>query len=126
MIKNDPFLQQRMVQSRAGSQLYLDGYVSPVRQRKSSGKVTVIENTTFQCAREVIEAYGKVAVLNFANPQEPGCGAFRNDPALMAKAFADVLIREQYAVYFKHVIFAIKKTGIFCPNLSAFEEAFRG
>lgn len=36
-----------------------------------------------------------------------GCGAFFNPPELMAEAFRSVLIDEQYALYFKKVIFAI-------------------
>ena len=55
-----------------------------------------------------------------------GCGAFHNAPNLMAKAFADLLIGEQYAKYFESVVFAIKRTGTFCQNLCAFQEAFYG
>ena len=55
-----------------------------------------------------------------------GCGAFHNDPKLMAKAFSDLLLQEQYAKYFEKVIFAIKRTGSFCQNLCSFKEAFHG
>ena len=55
-----------------------------------------------------------------------GCGAFHHQPPIMAKAFANMLIRDQYAQYFRKVKFAIKRTGDFCPNFCAFEEAFYG
>ena len=55
-----------------------------------------------------------------------GCGAFHNDPNLMAKAFADLLLQEHYNRYFDKVIFAIKRTGSFCQNLCSFQEAFHG
>ena len=55
-----------------------------------------------------------------------GCGAFRNNPDLMAKSFADLLIHKQYATYFEKVVFAIKRTGAFCQNLCSFEQAFYG
>lgn len=250
IINNSSALQEQMLQSQSRSRLYLDGYVSPIRRVKGTGNVSVVENTTFQCARDLLPTSSKIAVLNFANPHEPGggvhrgamaqeeclcrcsdlynvlaqpyfqkhyyayhyhncdyffsdrliyspdvtvfksddripqvleepffvdvitcaapyldghivktdkellsmyksriknilevamsqevdclilgafgCGAFHNDPKLMAKAFSDLLIHEQYAKYFENVIFAIKRTGRFCQNLCSFEEAFYG
>ena len=248
MIRQDPFLQERVVASQCASQLYLEQYTSPIQRIKGDGRVEVVENTTFQCARELHSRFPKIAVLNFANPYEPGggvlrgamaqeeclcrcsdlynvlaqpyflkhyyqhhyrngdhyfsdrliytpniivlksddsipqildkpfcadvitcaapylkgynnkpddkllaiyrsrirnilevamsqevdclvlgafgCGAFHNDPQLMAEAFADLLIRENYAPFFQKVIFAIKRTGAHCRNLSAFQTAF--
>lgn len=251
IIENDPVFQEQMLKSQCDSQLYLEGYVSPVRSVKGSGNVEVVESTTFQCARNLLQHSSKIAVLNFANPHEPGggvrrgamaqeeclcrcsdlynvlaqpyflkhyyqyhycssdyffsdrliyspnvtvfksddripqmledpffvdvitcaapclldgyiiktdeelldiyksriknilevamskevdylilgafgCGAFRNKPSLMAKAFAELLLEHQYASFFKKVYFAIKRTGRFCPNLWSFEEAFSG
>lgn len=249
MILNSPALFDQMVKSQVGSQLYLEGYTSPLRIAKGTNTIDVLENTTFQCARERFRQFSRIAVLNFANPHEPGggvkrgamaqeeclcrcsdlynalaqpyflkhyyqyqlqncdyffsdrliyspnitvfksdddipqmldtpfhvdvitcaapyintsvydsdnllhiyksriknilevsmskevdclilgafgCGAFHNDPNLMAKAFADLLVREQYGRYFDKVIFAIKRTGTFCQNLCSFQEAFYG
>ena len=250
IIKSSSSLQQQMLKSQVDSQLYLDGYRSVVRNTKGTGKVEVVENTTFQCARVLSSKSSKIAVLNFANPHEPGggvrrgamaqeeclcrcsdlynvlaqpyflkhyyeyhyrncdylfsdrliyspnitvlksddiipqllerpffvdvitcaapylngniiktdeellaiyksrirnilevamskdvdclilgafgCGAFRNNPDLMAKSFADLLIHKQYATYFEKVVFAIKRTGAFCQNLCSFEQAFYG
>lgn len=249
MILNTPALFDQMVKSQVGSQLYLEGYTSPLRIAKGTNTIDVLENTTFQCASERFRQFSRIAVLNFANPHEPGggvkrgamaqeeclcrcsdlynalaqpyflkhyyqyqlqncdyffsdrliyspnitvfksdddipqmldtpfhvdvitcaapyintsvydsdnllhiyksriknilevsmskevdclilgafgCGAFHNDPNLMAKAFADLLVREQYGRYFDKVIFAIKRTGTFCQNLCSFQEAFYG
>lgn len=247
-IFNTPMLLDQMIKSQINSQLFLEGYTSPLRIAKEPNIIEVVENTTFQCARERFQKFSRIAVLNFANPHEPGggvkrgamaqeeclcrcstlynalaqpyfqkhyyqyhlqkcdsffsdrliyspnitvfksddsipqmldtpfqvdvitcaapyisspvsdpdkllniyksriknilevamvkqvdclilgafgCGAFHNDPSLMAKAFADLLIGEQYNKYFDKVIFAIKRTGPFCQNLRSFQEAFQ-
>lgn len=248
-IKSNPDLHKQMTESRKNSELFCKGYISPVRKKKGTGEIEIVESTTFQCARELHPQFSKIAVLNFANPFEPGggvrrgamaqeeclcrcsdlynalaqpyfiknyylyhlvrvtynfsdrliyspnvtviksddkipqlldipffvdvitcaapclmikkkandklmaiyksrirnilevaiakdvdclvlgafgCGAFRNSPYSMAKAFSDVLIGEEYAKYFEKVVFAIKRTGDFCENLCAFETAFYG
>lgn len=250
IIKTNPVIYAQTVKAQSDSQLFLEGYTSAMRKDKGPGKVAVVENTTFQCAKELRSQFSKIAVLNFANPHEPGggvkrgamaqeeclcrcsnlynvlaqpyflkhyyqhhyqncdyffsdrliyspnitvfksddsvpnmldtpfpvdvitcaapylkgcgvnsnealigiyksrirnilevaiskevdclilgafgCGAFRNDPYLMARAFSDLLICENYAKFFHEVVFAIKRTGDFCQNLCAFEEAFYG
>lgn len=247
-IIQNPFLQEQLVASQSESQLYLENYTSPTRRIRGDGRVDVIESTTFQCARELHPRFSKIAVLNFANPHEPGggvkrgamaqeeclcrcsdlynvltqpyflkhyyqyqhqncdyffsdrliyspnitvfksddiipqmldhpfrvdvitcaapymygfinksdseiitiyksrirnilevamskevdclilgafgCGAFNNDPNLMSQAFADLLVHENYSKFFNKVVFAIKRTGYVCPNLSSFEKAF--
>ena len=250
VIHNDQFLQNRTMMRQCDAQLYFEDYVSPIRKVKGTGKCEVIENTTFRCAKDLYQPSLKIAVLNFANPREPGggvwrgamaqeeclcrcsnlynilnqpyflehyyqyhqyncdclfsdrliyspnvtffktddsipsvledpfevdvitcaapylhenikkedrklldiyksriknilevaiskdvdvlilgafgCGAFHNDPNLMSEAFADLLIHDQYAVFFEKVVFAIKRTASFCPNLCSFQEAFYG
>lgn len=247
-IAEDPTLQAQLLSSQAASQLYLENYVSPIRRINGRGIVDIVEGTTLQCARELYSRFSKVAVLNFANPHEPGggvwcgamaqeeclcrcsdlynilsqpyflehyyqyqyeqcddffsdrliyspavtifksddsipellekpffvdvitcaapylngyegktddvliglymsrirnilevsmskevsclilgafgCGAFHNDPRLMANAFSGLLIQEEYARFFEKVVFAIKRTEDPCRNLRAFEEAF--
>lgn len=249
-IRQSPFLSNQMMNSQCNSQLYLDNYTSPIRRIRGDGKVDVIEHTTFRYAGEVRPLFSKIAVLNFANPHEPGggvkrgamaqeeclcrcsdlynvlaqpyflkhyyqyhylncdyffsdriiyspnitvfksddeipqmldtpfdvdvitcsapylknhtnnsddelmaiykpriknilevamskevdclilgafgCGAFYNDPDLMSKAFADLLIRENYSKFFNKVVFAIKRTEDYCQNLCSFESAFFG
>ena len=250
IIAEYPDDHQRTLRMQASSQRYLENNTSALRRIKGDLQVDVLENTTFQCARESAEPGLRTAVLNFANPREPGggvlrgamnreeclcrcsdlynalaqpyfpkhyyqhhvrhcddffpdrlidspdvtviksddampqvlsepfyvdvltcaapyihnpllrtdqellsiyesrirnileaamvhdvdililgafgCGAFHHQPPIMAKAYANMLIRDQYAQYFRKVKFAIKRTGDFCQNLCAFEEAFHG
>lgn len=247
IIKTTSSFNTQMITSQKESQLFLEGYIAPDRTMRGDGKIDVVKNTTFQCARELFSQFRKIAVLNFANPHEPGggvrrgamaqeeclcrcstlypvlaqpyflkhfyqyhyqncdyffsdrliysplvtviksddsvpkllespffvdvitcaapylsggenktnkelmeiyksriinilevamskgvdclilgafgCGAFHNDPKLMAKAFADVLIRKRYAGFFAKVVFAIKGSDDTDPNLEAFREA---
>lgn len=53
-----------------------------------------------------------------------GCGAFRNPPELVASVFRDLLIIHDYYRYFEKIVFAIKPTGEYCPNLAAFKSCF--
>ena len=62
---------------QASSQLYLGNDTSELRRIKGDLKVDVLANTTFQCARESAEPGLRTAVLNFANPREPGGGVLR-------------------------------------------------
>lgn len=54
-----------------------------------------------------------------------GCGAFHNPPAVVAKAFQDVLLEERYSHAFSDVVFSVKRTGLFCENIEVFEIAFQ-
>lgn len=47
-----------------------------------------------------------------------GCGVFRNDPAVVAAIFYNLLVREGYAACFSHIVFAIP--GKVEANLNAF------
>jgi len=58
-----------------------------------------------------------------------GCGAFKNPPELVAKAFHEVIDENDYSSYFKKIVFAIKSTNNNdpyspCPNIMAFELEF--
>lgn len=60
-----------------------------------------------------------------------GCGAFKNPPDIVAKAFKEVIDENRYGSQFKKIVFAIKSTGDGdplepCHNLLAFETAFEG
>ena len=50
-----------------------------------------------------------------------GCGAFRNDPAVVAKAYADALA--DYALYFERIDFAIYCRDWETENYDAFKRA---
>lgn len=53
-----------------------------------------------------------------------GCGAFRNPPLIVAEAFRHTIEEQNYLNDFKQIIFAIKPTGVKCPNLSTFSLQF--
>jgi uncharacterized protein (TIGR02452 family) len=54
-----------------------------------------------------------------------GCGVFRNDPAVVAAAFRDLLTgRGPFAGAFDHVVFAVLDRGAGRQNLAAFRTAF--
>lgn len=53
-----------------------------------------------------------------------GCGAFKNPPIIVAKAFRQTIVEQNYFKDFKQIIFAIKPTGAECPNLSTFSCQF--
>lgn len=60
-----------------------------------------------------------------------GCGAFKNPPQVVAEAFYDVIIENEYDKRFKYIVFAIKSTNNDnpyepCPNIFAFEKKFFG
>lgn len=58
-----------------------------------------------------------------------GCGAFKNSPEVVAKAFHEVIEENNYGSYFKKIVFAIKSSVNDdpyepCPNIMAFEQEF--
>lgn len=54
-----------------------------------------------------------------------GCGVFRNDPGMVARAFADLVSPGRpWSVYFKKVTFAVFDPTGTGPNLQAFEKQF--
>lgn len=58
-----------------------------------------------------------------------GCGAFKNPPEVVAKAFHEVIDENNYSSYFKKIVFAIKSSVNDdpyepCPNIMAFEQDF--
>ena len=60
-----------------------------------------------------------------------GCGAFRNPPDIVARAFKNVIQTNHYEECFDKIIFAVKSSNNdnpyeICPNLLAFETEFYG
>ena len=52
-----------------------------------------------------------------------GCGAFKNPPGLVAKAFHEVIDEDHYSNYIRKIVFAIKRTEN-DDNYHAFDEEF--
>ena len=60
-----------------------------------------------------------------------GCGAFKNPPEVVAKAFRQVLEERRYYTAFRKIVFAIKSSVggdpyTVCPNIAAFQTEFCG
>ena len=58
------------------SRVYREGFRTEVQPTSVDGKIALIEKSTFDAAKEYV-SYGRTAVLNFANPVEPGGGVTR-------------------------------------------------
>ena len=55
-ILNTPALFDQMVRSQLSSQLFLDGYTSPLRIAKEPNIIEIVENTTFSMRTNAVTA----------------------------------------------------------------------
>lgn len=69
-------LKDKTAESCKTNKIYKEGFVSNVPQRNEHSDIIVESGTTFATARKYLHI-GKIAVLNFANPEYPG-GGVRN------------------------------------------------
>ena len=76
-IREDEALSRALEKSINGSVLYLSGWKAPGLRRTEAGVIRVEECTSFEAARARAGAGERLAVLNFANPYEPGGGVTR-------------------------------------------------
>ena len=68
-------LKRRTIASIKSNRIYNEGYTAKRRKnRKIKADIIVEKNTSYAAASKYLE-YGKTAVLNFANPVNPGGGA---------------------------------------------------
>ena len=73
--RENPAIAAATKQAQAGTLLYLEGYEAILRPVKSDKvPVEVVGDTTFHCARGLVNGADRVAVLNFANAYTPGGG----------------------------------------------------
>ena len=70
---NSGNLKDRTECAVRSNRVYKEGFVSEVKHRKENATVDVYSGTTFDVAKRYC-TLGKVAVLNFANPENPGGG----------------------------------------------------
>ena len=66
-------LREKTAQAIKSNQVYKEKFVSNVPKRNENSSIIVQAGTTFDAARQFCHL-GKVAVLNFANPENPGGG----------------------------------------------------
>ena len=66
-------LRQRTQRSVKSNRVYKEGFVSNAKHRSWHTSINVCAGTTFDIARKY-RSSGKIAVLNFANPEHPGGG----------------------------------------------------
>lgn len=67
-------LGEETAKAASASKIYYESFEANVKTvEKTHGSVFVVPNTTFAEAQECVK-YGRVAVLNFANPENPGGG----------------------------------------------------
>lgn len=66
-------LKDKVNLAKKSNVVFKEGFVSTKPRGNNECFITVVENTTFAAAKRYIKD-GKVAVLNFANPENPGGG----------------------------------------------------
>lgn len=66
-------LNEKTAESCITNKIYKEGFVSNVPRRDEHSDIIVESGTTFAAARKYLHI-GKTAVLNFANPENPGGG----------------------------------------------------
>lgn len=66
-------LGQNTKQAIKSNKVYKEEFRSKLQKKNESASIAVETNTTFNAAKKYCD-YGKVAVLNFANPKTPGGG----------------------------------------------------
>ena len=66
-------LKDKVKLAKKSNVVFKEGFVSTKSRGNNECFITVVENTTFAAATRYIKD-GKVAVLNFANPENPGGG----------------------------------------------------
>lgn len=54
-----------------------------------------------------------------------GCGAFRNNPEIVARAYKEILIDEEFAKYFDEIIFAVYSDEKNLTNYNVFYRIFK-
>lgn len=59
--------------AQASNRVYKENFISAKKPDITKGEIIVQENTSFSAAKN-FSRYGKTAVLNFANPENPGGG----------------------------------------------------
>lgn len=70
---NNESLKQRTARAVKSNRVYKEGFISKAKHRNENASIEVYSGTTFDVAKRY-STLGKIAVLNFANPENPGGG----------------------------------------------------
>lgn len=73
MMSNSRKLKKLTDLAISSNRVYPEGYIAPLSNRNEEAAIHIETSTTFAVAKKYINL-GKVAVLNFANPENPGGG----------------------------------------------------
>lgn len=73
-ISNSGLLKKQTKKAQKSNKIYKEGFVSRARTYKNQADIVVEKNTAYAVAKQYLQ-YGRVAVLNFANPKNVGGGA---------------------------------------------------
>ena len=127
---NNESLKQRTARSVKSNRVYKEGFVSKAKHRNESASIEVYSGTTFDVARKYC-SLGKVTVLNFANPENPGggvqLGAMAQEECLCRSSnlYEALIIPYMIRHYYK---WNEKNTGdmssdriIYSPNVTVFK-----
>lgn len=117
----------------SSTKVYAEGYVSNNRNLKNeSGQVCVVQDTTFSCASKYISEGRTVAVLNFANPYEPGGGAKRGVRAQeeclcrcsnLYNSISDSKVADDYYKYNKDMkTYLFSDRAIYSPGVTVIKD----
>lgn len=76
-IKNNPVLSQRTQNAIQNTRIYDDGFISEKSPCFDSSNITFQETLSLIPVKEFVNSGKRTAILNFANPVEPGGGVLR-------------------------------------------------
>ena len=131
-VKEDPALAEATLRMQAGTQLYLADYRAVARPHRSDGgAMEVVEDTSFHCARGLLDGGDRVAVLNFANAFSPGGGVTRGAMAQeeclcrSSNLYSALTLPYMLKNYYKHNARTVGDMGsdavIYSPGVTVFK-----
>ena len=131
-LERDEILAQESCRLRAESRLFLDEYRALYAEKRGTAAVEVVGDTTFHCAKDFARAGKHVAVLNFANPYQPGGGVRAGSAAQeeclcrASNLYAALTVPYFHRHYYKWNERSAGRMGsdriIFSPGVTVFKE----
>lgn len=124
-------LKTKTENAKSSSKVYLEGFVAKPNRKETNADITVENTTTFAAAGHY-KSYGRVAVLNFANPEVPGGGVKKGAvaqeeclcrcsnlyPCITSPAVYD----DFYGYHYKHGRFFYSDSVIYTKDVTVFKD----